>query len=68
LVTSPTIASVFPPAARISSAARLSSSAPRALIATFAPSAANAAAIARPMPLLAPVTNTDFPFKLRFIL
>src|SRR5882724_2955677 len=43
------------------------SSALRAHIATLAPSAANSSAIASPMPLLPPVTNTLLPFNPRSI-
>src|SRR3954464_4462428 len=44
------------------------SSALRAQIATLAPSSANNSAIARPMPLLPPVTSAVFPFSPRSIL
>src|SRR5690606_33619612 len=40
----------------------------RATMATYAPSAANALATARPMPLLPPVTTVILPFSFRFIL
>src|SRR5712671_7975268 len=43
------------------------SSALRAQIATLAPSSANSSAIARPMPLLPPVTSTLLPFNPRSI-
>ena len=36
---------------------------PKPLIVRFAPSLANARAMARPMPDVEPVTMTDFPFE-----
>src|SRR5215469_8007904 len=53
------------PAARSSLAAVASPSAPRAQMLSRAPSAANACAIARPSPLLAPVIITTFPLSSR---
>ena len=54
-----------PPTARSSPAAFSTPAAPRAQIATFAPSRANACAIARPMPRGAPVTIAPLPVSPR---
>src|SRR5690242_2881321 len=52
------------PSLRISSSTEFPSSARfTKLIATSAPSAASASAIARPIPRLEPVTSATFPFK-----
>jgi hypothetical protein len=51
-----------PPAAPISSAKACAPSASKSVTATFAPSEAKTRAVARPMPLAAPVTRTGSPF------
>src|SRR4051794_9442144 len=56
-----------PPAPRISSAARSSTSLRRAQIATSQPSRASATAIPLPMPSLPPVTQAILPFSCRSI-
>src|SRR5579883_2941331 len=60
-------ASTRAPRPRIASAAAASAAPPRAQIVTAAPSAASASAIARPMPLLAPVTSARLPASPRSI-
>jgi hypothetical protein len=57
-VTSATSAHASPPPARISSTSDRSPASPRAATTTFAPCAANPAAVARPIPLEAPITTT----------
>ena len=56
---------VVPPRAEISFATAWVPSALRSVTATWAPSAANTSAVARPMPLAAPVTRTVRPFTER---
>jgi len=60
-----TQAFAVPPLAAISSATALAPSAVTSVTATLAPSAANTRAVARPMPLAAPVTSTVNPFTER---
>src|SRR3954454_8655400 len=57
-VTSATSAVASPPSARISSTSERSPCSPRAATTTLAPSFANLAAVARPIPLDAPMTTT----------
>src|SRR4029450_11036812 len=57
----------LPVSAESSSAVRLRSSSPRAVIATLHPSCASRRAVALPMPLLAPVTNATAPSSPRSI-
>ena len=61
--TSQVIASTSAPAALTCSAVSCRATSPRSVTATRAPSAANATAVARPMPLAAPVINTVLPSK-----
>ena len=61
--TSQAIASTSPPAFLTASAVSCSASSVRSRIATRAPSAAKAIAVARPMPLAAPVTKATLPMK-----
>lgn len=56
-VTSAGAGKASPPCSRMESTATATVSSRRSLIATFAPSAAKARAIARPIPLAAPVTR-----------
>ena len=58
LVTSVGIAMALAPSLRTLVATSASALAPRATRTTFAPAAANASAVSRPMPLEAPVTST----------
>ena len=57
-VTSATTAVAVPPAASISATSDLSPGSPRAATTTFAPCSAKRRAVARPMPLEAPITTT----------
>src|SRR4051795_3716172 len=61
--TSQVIASTSAPAAFTCSAASCSAASPRSVTTTRAPSAAKAIAVARPMPLAAPVMNAVLPSK-----
>src|SRR6185437_4529076 len=63
--TSSAQALAVPPPAVISSATALTPSALTSVTVTLAPSAANTRAVARPMPLAAPVTSTVNPFTER---
>src|SRR5205085_4429037 len=65
-LTSSTQPCAVPPAAVISSTTAWTRSAPRSVTATLAPSSANRWAVARPMPLAAPVTSAVFPAMERF--
>jgi len=62
-----TTAGLDPPAAAISCARSSSSDLRRAATHSLTPSAARAFAMARPMPMLAPVTSAVFPFNCRSI-
>src|SRR5713101_9132969 len=62
LATSSAQALPVPPLAAISAATPCAPSAAQSVTATLAPSAANTRAVARPMPLAAPVTRTLNPF------
>ena len=61
--TSPASATATPPAASISATTLASSASRRAASTTLAPSWANSLAVARPIPVLAPVTIATLPFK-----
>src|SRR3990170_3495387 len=63
LETSVRFAVTAAPAAFSSRSVRFSASSSRSASTTFMPSAANRPAIARPMPLAAPVTTATFPFS-----
>ncbi len=65
LPTSQLAANTLTPSPAMACRTSSSASAPRAQIATFAPSRAKPSAMARPMPLLAPVTMTPLPFSPR---
>jgi hypothetical protein len=63
LDTSQAMIRTSPPASLIASAVCRSASSVRSRMATRAPSVANATAVARPMPLAAPVTKATLPGK-----
>ena len=65
LATSSVQAFAVPPLAAISAATACVASALMSVTATLAPSAANTSAVARPMPLAAPVTRTVRPLTER---
>jgi hypothetical protein len=67
-VTSVGTASALPPAAEISRSRNKILSSLRAASTTAAPLAANARAVASPMPLEAPVTTATLPLKLVFVI
>jgi hypothetical protein len=64
-VTSHITANDRPPACSITRAVSTLPSMATSATTTLAPSRANARALARPMPLVAPVTNATFPSKRR---
>ena len=66
LVTSQPTASAVPPSASIDATVSRPCSSVRSAATTLAPSRANAIAVARPMPLPAPVTKATLPAKRPF--